>query len=341
MASERKNTLVGFALFVSILLDVVAFLRPFEWAFFFISGILLAFYFHQMKLESSQNSDHQVTKHELTKAPNLDTEIIEEDIPEDVVSIPSVAFNAPFDADSEVIRQLPTFLRFVDAMKGDQEQGLQRIRATLQWRQENGIDHILLEPQPRFHQIKNCYSSFYHKHSLEGHALYFEQPTKADLAGLQANEINVPMLVRHYMFQTEFLYRVLHPYDRDGKCVTVVDLEGLGIGDIGGDPFAFFRAASALCQQHYPERCAKTFLINCTRTFSFIWRMIKPFIDPITLSKIQVLGYDYQQTLLQELGPQNVPRMFGGTCNTCEHGDCRRNSREEKRMRRWVEMHCS
>ena len=38
--------------------------------------------------------------------------------------------------------------------------------------------------------------------------------------------------------------------------------------------------------RHYPERCHKIFLVNAPWSFSVVWSLIKPFLDPVTANKV-------------------------------------------------------
>jgi len=48
----------------------------------------------------------------------------------------------------------------------------------------------------------------------------------------------------------------------------------------------FIRTIAELDQANYPEMMRKMFLINAPAIFTMIYSMLKPFIDPVTLSKV-------------------------------------------------------
>ena len=111
---------------------------------------------------------------------------------------------------------------------------------------------------------------------------------------MRAAGCHVPELVRHYIHNTEFLFRVITPRE-DAKTITVrlsslalvcvfrfgavcayvvwacstdhtdspitydptrqvFDVQGVGVGDLVGDALAFLRRAAHLIQEHYVER---------------------------------------------------------------------------------------
>jgi hypothetical protein len=47
--------------------------------------------------------------------------------------------------------------------------------------------------------------------------------------------------------------------------------------------------------------------------------MVKGFLDPVTVQKINVLGGSYQLALLEQIPAENLPKDFGGLCQ-CEGG---------------------
>lgn len=50
--------------------------------------------------------------------------------------------------------------RYVRAFCGNEKHASERWKATLQWRKENGIDSILNEFQPHFHDIRRHFPSY-------------------------------------------------------------------------------------------------------------------------------------------------------------------------------------
>src|SRR3546814_12106319 len=70
--------------------------------------------------------------------------------------------------------------------------------------------------------------------------------------------------------------------------VTVLDMEGVGLKDLGGEALEFMKQASKIVQEHYVERCHKMFLVNVPYMFSFIWRIVQPMVNENTRRKITI-----------------------------------------------------
>lgn len=101
-------------------------------------------------------------------------------------------------------------------------------------------------------------------------------------------------------------------------CCTIMDLKGVGISK-AGSVYGYVQKASEISQNYYPERLGKLYLINAPWGFSGVFAVIKRFLDPVTVSKIHVLGSGYKSELLAQVPADSLPKEFGGTCH-CEGG---------------------
>ena len=101
-------------------------------------------------------------------------------------------------------------------------------------------------------------------------------------------------------------------------CCTIMDLKGVTLTKIPS-VYTNISQASTLSQNYYPERLGKLYLINAPWGFSTIWSVLKGWIDPVTVQKIQILGSGYQKELLSQVPAENLPVEFGGKCK-CEGG---------------------
>jgi hypothetical protein len=94
---------------------------------------------------------------------------------------------------------------------------------------------------------------------------------------------------------------------------TILDLHNVSLSN-------FYRVkdyvleTSNIGQNRYPETMGKFFIINAPWTFSAIWTIIKPWLDEVTVSKINILGSSYKEQLLAHMPAESLPKEFGGTC---------------------------
>jgi hypothetical protein len=101
-------------------------------------------------------------------------------------------------------------------------------------------------------------------------------------------------------------------------CCTIMDLKGVGITKVP-QVYSYVQQTAGLSQNYYPERLGKMYMINAPWGFSTVWSVVKGWLDPVTVSKIHILGSGYKTELLKQVPAENLPQEFGGTCE-CEGG---------------------
>mmetsp|Transcript_50667 Transcript_50667/g.120955 ORF Transcript_50667/g.120955 Transcript_50667/m.120955 type:complete len:384 (-) Transcript_50667:63-1214(-) len=94
--------------------------------------------------------------------------------------------------------------------------------------------------------------------------------------------------------------------------VVIMDMKGLSFWP---DPRAMsvFKEFLSVSQRYYPETLGVQFFLNTPPIFLAIWRLIKDWIDPVTASKMHLMGSDFQGALLQYIAPDQLPAEYGGT----------------------------
>ena len=73
--------------------------------------------------------------------------------------------------------------------------------------------------------------------------------------------------------------------------------------------------AASIGQDRYPECMGKFYIINAPWAFSAVWSVVKPWLDEVTVAKIDILGTSYKDTLLKQIDEENLPNVFGGKCD--------------------------
>jgi len=106
------------------------------------------------------------------------------------------------------------------------------------------------------------------------------------------------------------------------RTVRIVDLAGLGSKHLNPRGIKVLRSILGLVQENYPEMVSNVFYVNAPWIFSYIWGMIRPWINASTLEKINILGADSKEQLLTKIDAKQLPKYLGGEC-TCSHqGGC-------------------
>ena len=96
----------------------------------------------------------------------------------------------------------------------------------------------------------------------------------------------------------------------------VTDLDHFTFAHRHGVPWV--KALAFIDKAFYPETAYSVVVINAPGFFTFVFGLIKGFIDERTQEKITFLGSDYRDTLIAKLGSDSTPQEWGGTC-TLEH----------------------
>lgn len=259
------------------------------------------------------------------------------------------------DTDNEIPK------RFLDGCGGDVKEARQRWDITRHWRESEGINTILDEPQPYFFLIKNMYPHFHAGRGKLGHIVYYERPGDFQSSQLAARGVKLEHLIRHWLFTTEYQWQVSHfeefnlfvfatnvcllygcqilcGGDETAKSIVVIDLANIKASDLAGDNLTFLKKSIGIANQHYPERSYIIYLINAPFFFSFLWKIVKPMVHENTQKKVRILSSKETLKGLQEhIDISQIPIYYGGQLDYGGGADsCRFNSPEAIALNEYV-----
>ncbi|GJE83938.1 sec14 cytosolic factor [Phanerochaete sordida] len=212
-------------------------------------------------------------------------------------------------------------LRFLRARKFDVAKTKEMLKNAEQWRKDFGVDEIVknfdFEEKA---EVDKYYPQFYHKTDKDGRPIYIEKLGKLDIKKLYAIT-TVERQLKRLVWEYERCLTdrfpacsraVGHPVET--SC-TILDLAGVSISN-------FYRvkdyvsAATSISQDRYPETMGKFYIINSPYLFSTVWNLVKPWLDPVTVAKIEIpSGSAYKEKLLAQIPAENLPKDLGGTCD--------------------------
>lgn len=210
-----------------------------------------------------------------------------------------------------------SLLRFLRARKFDLAKAKQMFIDCEEWRKKYGTDTILEDF--KYHEkplVASMYPQYYHKTDKDGRPVYFEELGRVNLTEMLKITTQERML-RNLVWEYEsFTNKRLPACSREkGFLVetscTIMDLKGISIST-ASQVLAYVREASHIGQDFYPERMGKFYCINAPFGFSTAFKLFRPFLDPVTVSKIHILGASYQKELLKQIPAENLPTKFGG-----------------------------
>ncbi|KAK0487499.1 CRAL TRIO domain-containing protein [Armillaria novae-zelandiae] len=106
-----------------------------------------------------------------------------------------------------------------------------------------------------------------------------------------------------------------------GTVFVIVDLKGFGLSQFW-QMKSLARSSFQVSQDYYPETMGQLAIINAPSSFTFIWSVIKPWLSKETCEKVDILGSDYREVLLDLIDADALPSVLGGECRCEEKGGC-------------------
>jgi hypothetical protein len=211
-------------------------------------------------------------------------------------------------------------LKFLRARKFDVAKAKEMLLSAEQWRKDFGVEDIMANFDFKEKaEVDKYYPQYYHKTDKEGRPLYVERLGLLDIKALYSVTTQERQLKRLVWEYEKFVNERLPAcskavgYPVETSC-TILDLDGVSLTN-------FYRVkdyvmqASSIGQDRYPECMGKFYIVNAPWTFSAVWSIIKPWLDEVTVAKINILGGSYKDTLLQQIDEENLPKVLGGKCD--------------------------
>ena len=219
-------------------------------------------------------------------------------------------------------------LKFVRARKSA-EKSYEMLRNTLAWRARERVDACLSEPidDDKLKHVERI-PAYYAGIGKTGHPIYVEHtaviPWPTILEHMTADEF-----LKSQVQTLEWQASVVYPEAsrRAGEPITQVinvwDLKGLTMSGFTSEIRAFVKKASAVAQDNYPEGLYAAYIVNAPKIFSFVWAVVKQFLDAKTVAKVHIYGSGSKmyEKLLDRLGPATLLRKEMLCCRTKEIGE--------------------
>ncbi|WFD33282.1 hypothetical protein MCUN1_000095 [Malassezia cuniculi] len=192
------------------------------------------------------------------------------------------------------------------------------------WRKEFKVDELYETFQfPEREAVNKLYPQFYHRTDKDGRPIYIEQLGNLDLKALF--EVTTPeRLIQRLVVEYERLQRERLPVCSEQQqelietSCTIMDLKNVGVSQFW-KVSSYVQQASKIGQHYYPETMGRFYIINAPYIFTTVWTVVKNWLDPVTTSKIQILGSGYVSELQKQLSLDHLPAILGGKC-TCPNG---------------------
>jgi hypothetical protein len=231
-------------------------------------------------------------------------------------------FTSPDNPVMEVDNDIPQ--RFIDGCDGDLKEARRRWDITRHWRESEGVNTILDEPQPYFSLIRSMYPHYFCGRGKQGNTIYYERPGDFEGSQLYARGVKNDDLVRHWLFVTEYQWNILCGGDETAKAITVLDIGNVKMGDLAGSNMECLKKTINIANQHYPERSFVILIVNAPYFFSFLWKIVKPLVHENTQKKIKILSpKETLKGMMEFIEIDQIPEYYGGKLDYGGHDSCR------------------
>jgi len=213
-------------------------------------------------------------------------------------------------------------IRYLKANKYDVDKTYDKFVKFLEWRNENNVDNVLWEKEndPILKQVYEVWPVTLHKTDNEGMPVLYEKIGPADIKGMfQAfpdtkywirNHILMHEQTNHLIF-TEYAHVLDKPYQ---GIIFIEDLKGLSWHHWYTPAISVMKAVSEIDTNYYPHAVRKLYVINAPSIFTWMWKLVKPWLDPFTANSMSILGSNFYEVLSKEIPAENFPKEYGGKC---------------------------
>lgn len=90
----------------------------------------------------------------------------------------------------------------------------------------------------------------------------------------------------------------------------IMDLDGVGFSEI---PVTAMRKILGRVQNHFRGRANRCYILNAGWVIQTSWYMFSGMLEPTSAAKLQLLGTDYKEVLVELIGKEKLEERFGGT----------------------------
>lgn len=190
------------------------------------------------------------------------------------------------EAERDQLYDSKEIARYVRATNGVKEDALKRLKDTFEWRRlerPQTVSCTYCEADPRSHYMH-----------VVGHDSERRPVIYSCLAPI--SDRNTAHSRTHMIATFEQAIRLM-PKGVE-QWVWVADFAGFGVSDVDTSLARVFLNVSA---EYYPERLGHFIVLDAPSVFNILYKMVKPWIDPVTTAKITFVGTAESAALFKQL----------------------------------------
>ena len=187
-----------------------------------------------------------------------------------------------------------TFKRYLNARKGDVAAAKKMLEETLTFRKEFGLGEIFSAPWLKTLEKETFTGKTYCRgYDREGRSILYMKPRYENTHEHDGNLKNLVYNLERCVASM----KKANGSESKEKLVLLIDFAGYST--LNSPPMKTSRATLSILQNHYPERLHAAYCIRAPWLFNAFFKLISPFIDPVTAKKINFLSGS-----VEEIGTQ-------------------------------------
>ena len=218
--------------------------------------------------------------------------------------------------------------RFVVARKSKLDAVLAMLRGHLAWFSEQQVASLrglsaasVLEVAPEaVNAVDSAFPHYHAGHDKDGRPVTYIHGCSYSAATL-FSLVPPDRVARYHTWRTERMLGGMYARLQagsaplpTGQLAVVIDLAGMTMRHVDKQFLGLIKLLAVVDQAHYPERLGKMYICGVSRIFFVVWRMVRPWLDARTASKICFLTSDEVDAgaLLDSIDAQQLPIAYGG-----------------------------
>jgi len=221
--------------------------------------------------------------------------------------------------------EVPTETMFIQFIRGYAyeekwaDKVVEMITKALDWRKAQNVNTICDTKLPKRDEFKATWTTVISGRDPLGHLIQVDRLGKIDPGSL-LKKFTVEEVQAQHTVNQELRGKIVEEHltmtgKRIYKMVSVLDLDGVGMGHLGGSFTGPARSTVDIDQWFYPESVHKLYIINTPWVFRAIWAIVKPWLHPITVSKIQICSSDFLSEMTKDgIQKDQLPDFLGKEC---------------------------
>lgn len=217
-----------------------------------------------------------------------------------------------------------TLLRYLRANKFSIEKAKAHILRNLEWRAEMDVKGICSKTPDQILgcKLEDIIALFPHWQSGNdefGRPMIYKQYGPSFDASKILQLSSKDSIAKYHIWEQEACMRLCYETSlKTGYIVEtvtcIIDIGGLTLSQVTRDFLSIIKLIAEIDQSQYPETLGRTFILNASSLFPMVWRMVRPWLDPVVAGKIQILAgvESWHPHLLENIGAEYLSSSYGG-----------------------------